>query len=444
MSDNIITVANLSKRYLVGHQRRERYVALRDVMARETSNFARRAVDLVRGRQVVQGDEVEEFWALKNISFEVKRGEVIGIIGRNGAGKSTLLKILSRITEPTEGRVVLRGRVASLLEVGTGFHPELTGRENIFLNGAILGMRQGEIRKKFDEIVAFSEVERFLDTPVKRYSSGMYVRLAFAVAAHLEPEILVVDEVLAVGDTDFQKKCLGKMDEVSRREGRTVLFVSHNLSAIADLANRGILLHAGSIVENGPVNEVISAYLSQGSSQQVYVAPLSTMSLSPHVSRAEIITSGLNGIHEFGESLEVKVWIDHTKPLSKGCFSFHIINQFQQAAVQAWAFYPEFQYGRDAGQTLLTCRFPSLKLHVGHYHMRAHLAEPPGMEFYQTIDGLCPFEVVRTADTRLWGWNPADCVYHEDCNWTVESLGQAQNRNSASAKQDAGELFDSE
>ena len=172
---------------------------------------------------MVQGDEVEEFWALKDVSFEVKQGEVLGIIGRNGAGKSTLLKILSRITEPTEGRVLLRGASASLLEVGTGFHPELTGRENIFLNGAILGMTQREIRKKFDEIVAFAEVEKFLDTPVKHYSSGMYVRLAFAVAAHLEPEILIVDEVLAVGDAEFQKKCLGKMDEVSKSQGRTVL-----------------------------------------------------------------------------------------------------------------------------------------------------------------------------------------------------------------------------
>ena len=185
-------------------------MALRDVIGREIGNFARKAADVVRGRQVVQGDEVEEFWALKDVSFEVKQGEVLGIIGRNGAGKSTLLKILSRITEPTEGRVLLRGRVASLLEVGTGFHPELTGRENIFLNGAILGMTQREIRKKFDEIVAFAEVEKFLDTPVKHYSSGMYVRLAFAVAAHLEPEILIVDEVLAVGDAEFQKKCLEK------------------------------------------------------------------------------------------------------------------------------------------------------------------------------------------------------------------------------------------
>jgi len=198
VSDAIITVENLSKSYLLGHRTGEwgrNHHTLRDVIGREARNFARKAIDVFRGRQIVQGEEVEEFWALKNVSFEVTKGEVVGIIGRNGAGKSTLLKILSRITEPTEGQVVLRGRVASLLEVGTGFHPELTGRENVFLNGAILGMTQREIRKKFDEIVAFAEVERFPDTPVKRYSSGMYVRLAFAVAAHLEPEILVVDEV---------------------------------------------------------------------------------------------------------------------------------------------------------------------------------------------------------------------------------------------------------
>src|SRR6476661_6347719 len=202
MSDIAIAVENLSKSYLIGHHagHRERYTALRDVVAREARNFARKGLDLIQGREIVQGDEVEQFWALRDVSFEVKRGEVIGIIGRNGAGKSTLLKILSRITEPTTGRAVLRGRVASLLEVGTGFHPELTGRENIYMNGSILGMKKVEIDRKFDEIVAFAEVEKFLDTPVKRYSSGMYVRLAFGVAAHLEPEILLVDEVLAVGD----------------------------------------------------------------------------------------------------------------------------------------------------------------------------------------------------------------------------------------------------
>ncbi len=265
----VISVESLSKRYLVGHRaergRRYGYTALRDVIGQEIRNAARKALDVVRGRQVVQGNAVEEFWALKDVSFEVQQGEVLGIIGRNGAGKSTLLKILSRITEPTSGRVTLRGRVASLLEVGTGFHPELSGRENIYLNGAILGMRRAEIRKKFDEIVAFAEVDRFLDTPVKRYSSGMYVRLAFAVAAHLEPEILIVDEVLAVGDVEFQKKCLGKMDEVSRREGRTVLLVSHNMAAVQNLCTQSILLENGYIRLYGNTQEVVDSYLRHSS-----------------------------------------------------------------------------------------------------------------------------------------------------------------------------------
>ena len=227
-------------------------------------NFARKATDVVRGRQVVQGDEVEEFWALRDVSFEVKQGEVLGIIGRNGAGKSTLLKILSRITEPTEGRILLRGRVASLLEVGTGFHPELTGRENIFLNGAILGMAQQEIRKRFDEIVAFAEVDKFLDTPVKHYSSGMYVRLAFAVAAHLEPEILILDEVLAVGDAKFQEKCLVKIRNAAT-DGRTILFVSHNVGALLQLTSRALLFVDGQIDCVGTPAEVVENYTSRGS-----------------------------------------------------------------------------------------------------------------------------------------------------------------------------------
>ena len=395
---------------------------MRDVISLETSKLAHKTVELIRGRQSAPRDKVEEFWALKDVSFDVKEGEIVGIIGRNGAGKSTLLKILSRITEPTAGRIVLRGRVASLLEVGTGFHPELTGRENIFLNGAILGMRRTEIRRKFDEIVAFSGVERFLDTPVKRYSSGMYVRLAFAVAAHLEPEILIVDEVLAVGDVDFQKKCLGKMEEVSRREGRTVLFVSHNLGSIADLAKRGILMESGCVAKDGQISDAISYYLSRDSTPPIYIAAPKTKTDLPYVKRAEIITSEPNGIHEFGESLEAKFWIKHDKPMLKACFSVNIINQFQHAVVQAWAFHPECRYGVKPGETLLVCKFPALKLNVGHYHLRAYLSEPPGMEFYDYLDGVCPFEVVRTRDTRLWGWDPAAFVYDEEWSWTVESL----------------------
>src|SRR6516225_8303836 len=272
MSKTVITVDNLSKSYLIGHEsvQRERYTAFRDVIAREVCSFVRKTADVVHGRQIVEGDEVEEFWALKNVSFQVEEGEVLGIIGRNGAGKSTLLKVLSRIVEPSQGRVLLRGRVASLLEVGTGFHGELTGRENIFLNGAILGMRRADIKRKFDEIVTFAGVERFLDVPVKRYSSGMYVRLAFSVAAHLECDVLIVDEVLAVGDYEFQKKCLGKMHDIASKEGRTVLLVSHNLAAISEMADRAVLLNAGAVEVDGDVTRAISTYLSKGIKSAIY------------------------------------------------------------------------------------------------------------------------------------------------------------------------------
>src|SRR5437762_4729389 len=257
MSDAIITVENLGKKYSLRHQRKERYTALRDVIAEKALGFFK---NLKSGNGVSVSKE--DFWALKDVSFEVQRGETVGVIGRNGAGKSTLLKILSRITEPTNGRIRIRGRIGSLLEVGTGFHPELTGRENVFLNGAILGMTRVEIKAKFDEIVAFAETEKFLDTPVKRYSSGMYVRLAFAVAAHLEPEILVVDEVLAVGDAEFQQKCLGKMEQVSRG-GRTVLFVSHNMAAIEALCSSGLVLAEGKLVTRADAKAAVETYLRQ-------------------------------------------------------------------------------------------------------------------------------------------------------------------------------------
>ncbi|PWU09049.1 MAG: ABC transporter ATP-binding protein [Verrucomicrobia bacterium] len=295
MPPTIITVESLGKKYCIRHQQAGPRDGLRHVLNRwvtapfRTFNSLRNGHSVADAKQngqpgrssqvsgqwsavsgpssVVSRPAHEDFWALKNVSFEVKQGEVIGIIGRNGAGKSTLLKILSRITEPTEGRVRIKGRVASLLEVGTGFHPELTGRENVFLNGAILGMSRAEIRKKFDEIVAFAEIEKFLDTPVKRYSSGMYVRLAFAVAAHLEPEILIVDEVLAVGDAEFQRKCLGKMESVAAREGRTVLFVSHNMPAVSRLCQRAYLLDRGEVAFSGETARIVSQYL--GLNQQL-------------------------------------------------------------------------------------------------------------------------------------------------------------------------------
>jgi len=260
---NIIQVTNLSKSYTITHEGRERYTSLRDVIARNVKKIFSFPSSLIGGT-TKQSPNAEEFWALKDVNFNIEQGDRVGIIGRNGAGKSTLLKILSRITEPTTGSIKIKGRVASLLEVGTGFHPELTGRENIYLNGAILGMSRAEIKKHFDAIVDFAETEKFLDTPVKRYSSGMYVRLAFAVAAHLEPEILIVDEVLAVGDAQFQKKCLGKMEDVSKNEGRTVLFVSHNMSAITNLCNRGILLNNGLVELKGDISKVVNQYSTKG------------------------------------------------------------------------------------------------------------------------------------------------------------------------------------
>jgi lipopolysaccharide transport system ATP-binding protein len=294
MSDTVIRVENLSKQYVLGktggseglrhaiHEAATAPFRWFKSLGRQVENQESQKVFPAENRKTAT-----EFWALRNVSFKVKQGEVLGIIGRNGAGKSTLLKILSRITEPTEGKIRISGRVASLLEVGTGFHPELTGRENIFLNGAILGMSRGEIRKKFDEIVAFAEVEKFLDTPVKRYSSGMYVRLAFAVAAHLEPEILIVDEVLAVGDFEFQRKCLGKMQDVASQQGRTVLFVSHNMLAVQKLCTNGLLLEKGAIKAAGLIHDIIANHLSTGATD-VY----SNLELNghPQILAAKILT----------------------------------------------------------------------------------------------------------------------------------------------------------
>lgn len=258
----IITVENLRKKYIIGHQKTTLNTTFREVITSSAKEWGRQILHPFH--RITGTSEKEEFWALKDVSFEIQQGDRVGIIGRNGAGKSTLLKILSRITEPTTGKARIRGRVASLLEVGTGFHPELTGRENIYLNGAILGMSREEIKRKFDEIVGFAEIEKFLDTPVKRYSSGMYVRLAFAVAAYLEPEILIIDEVLAVGDAKFQKKCLGKMEEESRL-GRTILFVSHNMAHIRNLCKRGIILDHGCQVFNGSIEDAIAKYEDRSS-----------------------------------------------------------------------------------------------------------------------------------------------------------------------------------
>ncbi len=273
MSKIVIRAENINKKYIIRNSNSGKYTALRDVIYEKVKNvydFTLNNITNKKNELPIKFVE-EEFYALRNISFEINQGDSVGIIGRNGAGKSTLLKVLSRITEPSSGQILLKGRVSSLLEVGTGFHPELTGRENIFLNGAILGMKRNEIKSKFDEIVDFSGVEKFLDTPVKRYSSGMYVRLAFSVAANLQSEILIVDEVLAVGDAEFQKKCLGKMDQISKGDGRTVLFVSHNLGAVNQLCNKALYLANGQIQNYSNVNEVIKIYMQNSSFENNHI-----------------------------------------------------------------------------------------------------------------------------------------------------------------------------
>ena len=325
MSGSVIQVEGLSKHYWLDQRPREKYVALRDVLAGAAKGFVRRLSG--RGGSTTR----DEFWALRDLSFEIPRGEAVAVVGRNGAGKSTLLKILSRIVEPTAGRARIRGRVASLLEVGTGFHPELTGRENIFLNGAILGMRRAEIRRKFDDIVAFAEVERFLDTPVKRYSSGMYVRLAFAVAAFLEPEILVVDEVLAVGDATFQKKCLGKMGEVTAAEGRTVLFVSHNMSAVTQLCRKAIWLKGGKLQAVGDAATIVRDYLAHDAEQvaeRTWDWPSDGPRTAPGDDRVRLLVGRvfqdgeLSGVIDINRPMEIEVEFQVLRPvrdLIAGC-----------------------------------------------------------------------------------------------------------------------------
>jgi lipopolysaccharide transport system ATP-binding protein len=388
MSDVVIKAENLSKCYLVGHQGRERssYTALRDVIACGARTLVHKTTDFLVGRQIIHGDEIEEFWALKDVSFEVTCGEVLGIIGRNGAGKSTLLKILSRITEPSEGRVTIKGRVASLLEVGTGFHPELTGRENIYLNGAILGMTRAEVRRKFDAIVSFSEIERFLDTPVKRYSSGMYVRLAFAVAAHLESEILVVDEVLAVGDIEFQRKCLGKMETIGR-SGRTVLFVSHNMTAIQTLCSRAIWLTQGRVAAEGTPEQCTSSYLSgQARSYGALQAarPLNdSLSLSALSVAPATIVSGA----ELEITLEIKAIksnrIEHLAML------FHTSFQVRIAIIDLRPSGLPIKL-EPGGRVVAKGRIPSTRFVEGIYSIGLHVATA---EFAQDFHDLTNFEV---------------------------------------------------
>ena len=381
MSDTAIQVQNLGKKYIIRHQTRERYTALRDVIAKKALSIGRqlfRSSDRLPSRP-----SREEFWALKNVNFEVNQGEVVGIIGRNGAGKSTLLKILSRITEPNTGRVRIKGRVASLLEVGTGFHPELTGRENIYLNGALLGMRKSEISSKFDEIVDFAEVEKFLDTPVKRYSSGMYVRLAFAVAAHLEPQILLVDEVLAVGDIQFQKKCLGKMNEVSR-SGRTVFFVSHQMPSIQMLCNRVILLGSGSIVKDGQPDEVIETYLQTNSSVRNGAIDLSSFaerSSSTEIAIQEAWIENEKGDFcnhfQMGDNLTVCYRLAASRPIKNPGFGFGVEDIYGRRLFSAnnYVMVEEVTRFHSLQEGIVKCSFDSIPLQPGTYYVSISIVE---------------------------------------------------------------------
>jgi lipopolysaccharide transport system ATP-binding protein len=428
MSDPIIRVDNLSKKYILSHQQEGtyRYKALRDVIASGTKSFVNHFVKSAASRE--PDPTREEFWALKEISFEVNQGEAVGIIGRNGAGKSTLLKLLSRITEPTKGNIAIAGRVASLLEVGTGFHPELTGRENIFLNGAILGMGRVEIKQKFDEIVAFAEVEQFLDTPVKRYSSGMYVRLAFSVAAHLEPEILIVDEVLAVGDSAFQKKCLGKMGDVATKEGRTVLFVSHSMQAIAQLTKRCILLSKGDIQFDGHTDKAVGLYLTnqQTSAEQpgYYKAPLNKT--GNHLAWSKVHTSEGSGIHCWGQAISVEFALCITQPVDGLRFSFQIVNYLQQPICIFWSFDPQAPYCKEPGTFILHCEIPKLRLYMGSYTLTTWFSDRRSNTLLENLTEICSFEVSMHGHERAeYEWHSNECTYLEDAAWICQKKDEA-------------------
>lgn len=401
----IIEVNHISKKYRIGEK--QSYYSFRDTLT-----------DLAKAPFRKKANK-SEFWALKDISFKVMPGEVIGIIGRNGAGKSTLLKILSRITSPTKGEIILRGRVASLLEVGTGFHPELTGRENIYLNGAVLGMKRAEINNKFDEIVEFAEISKFLDTPVKFYSSGMYMRLAFAIAAHLDPEILLVDEVLAVGDVEFQKKCLGKMKEVSR-QGRTVLFVSHNMNAISTLVDNCILLKEGAIAEIGKKDLVIKKYLEETLKEKgELIYEDKKASKKPNIKRIQLKTSEQNNFHINNKPLEIEIDFTLPEKIRKTCITL-LIRDNRGIACLDFSYFDSDYLCSKPGTYTLKCKFPKLRLYMGKYTFDVIFAEPPGGKLFQTLENICPFEVVMYGISRGdWEWQPYTTTYIEDSSWSV-------------------------
>jgi lipopolysaccharide transport system ATP-binding protein len=416
MGEAAIRVEGLGKQYRLGGPQ-EQYATLRGQIQKWTSLRS-----LLRRR--TRDEARPPFWALRGVSFEVHRGEVLGIIGRNGAGKSTLLKILSQITEPTEGLADIFGRVGSLLEVGTGFHPELTGRENVYLNGAILGMHRSETASKFDDIVQFAEVEKFIDTPVKFYSSGMYTRLAFAVAAHLEPEILIVDEVLAVGDAQFQKRCLGKMGEVAKG-GRTVLFVSHNMQAVSQLTTSVVLLERGNVKFQGPTGEGISRYTASVLGEQElgssYRAPSGKSGI--YLAGARVRTSQTFGEHVCGESAVFEFDLQIEKPRDGICFSFQIVSLTGQPMCHFWLHDRTQEFSQGPRSYVIRCTAPKLRLYMGRYTLTTYLADRRGSEMLESLSEICPFEVSMRGITREeYDWVPGSMVYWEECDWALETV----------------------
>jgi len=421
MSDTVIKVENLSKQYRIG-AREAGYRTFRETIVDSAkAPFQRIAKLFNRQSSIINRQSEETIWALRNVSFEVKRGEVIGIIGRNGAGKSTLLKILSKITEPTEGRVELRGRIGSLLEVGTGFHPELTGHENVYLYGAILGMDRWEITRKFDEIIAFAEMEKFIDTPVKRYSSGMYMRLAFAVAAHLEPEILLVDEVLAVGDAAFQKKCLGKMGEVSK-EGRTVLFVSHNMTAIEFLCQRVLCINNGNIIADGLPYEVISLYLMKDaiglSNVDLKSHPGRRQNMRPVLSVISLVAS--DGSHastfRIGDQITIEIILDPKEdtfnyPSVSIAFYNHV--GVLVCKLASWA---QSQHHWQLGsRKKIRCIWPDCRLAPGKYYISIGFGNGP-----QVIDYIEQAAILDILPAELFGTGKIGSgLFLPDVEWII-------------------------
>ena len=428
----VIYVENLGKKYLLSHQtQKQPYVAMRDVIAENCKSLGKKVLhpfrNLVSPATSPQPPvpASEDFWALKDVSFQIKHGERVGIIGRNGAGKSTLLKILSRIVEPTTGRVRIKGRVASLLEVGTGFHPELTGRENIYLNGAILGMGRAEIKKKFDEIVDFAEIEKFLDTPVKRYSSGMYVRLAFSVAAHLEPEILMVDEVLAVGDAQFQKKCLGKMEDVGK-SGRTVLFVSHNMNVIRHLCSRSVLLSSGKFCLEGPSDEVINNYLQNMQARQTSVSLTSDPEKVMCLRNISVLDHEWNMVQQFEltRSFKVQIEYDVNKPISGAhviCF-VHTADGTNVLGSGDADIHPQRFEKRDIGTYRGEFEIPPNLLGEGWYYLTVALGIP-FVQVFERHEEILSFEIIDSSSTRRMtqsGRRPG--ILGLDLTWNVERI----------------------